>query len=365
MIRGATLGLVSTLNKFARLGSLGDSLPPCRLKPTPEGLWPALRMEGRYGLGKSTQLVSMIEHAVQRDALILYIPRVQIITEGFGRGKWFYSCCAYQSFQLWYWCLWLSGFCVFNEDLEMYETPAAAREILSNFLIRNAGLLGVDLSTFENLKPSSSFLNVEYTPACSRPSMYESTKPQAVKNFLEKVTSFVREGLAKEMKETQALTDLLQLLRTQDDYPVLVAVDSCDDLTSKEHSIFLKKVLRSSTLSHWLYNPERKFCSIYPSRGAMDGPNLFQSQSWWQPMPYLTFSEKGWSVAWLFLHGGIRLPRLDHSFPWATQFHGILDHSRFRKWKITRSCFGKREWFGTSIVCVAINITSYIPITVS
>lgn len=132
----------------------------------------------------------------------------------------------------------------------MYETPAAAREILSNFLIRNAGLLGVDLSTFENLKPSSSFLNVEYTPACSRPSMYESTKPQAVKNFLEKVTSFVREGLAKEMKETQALTDLLQLLRTQDDYPVLVAVDSCDDLTSKEHSIFLKKVLRSSTLSH-------------------------------------------------------------------------------------------------------------------
>lgn len=100
MIRGATLGLVSTLNKFARLGSLGDSLPPCRLKPTPEGLWPALRMEGRYGLGKSTQLVSMIEHAVQRDALILYIPRVQIITEGFGRGKWFYSCCAYQSFQL-------------------------------------------------------------------------------------------------------------------------------------------------------------------------------------------------------------------------------------------------------------------------
>ena len=95
MIRRTTLELVSTLNKVARLDSLTDSLPPCHLKQTSEGLWPALRMEGRYGLGKSTQLVSMIEYAEQRDALILYIPRVQVVTEGFGRGNRFSSCYIY------------------------------------------------------------------------------------------------------------------------------------------------------------------------------------------------------------------------------------------------------------------------------
>lgn len=102
MIRGTTLELVSALNKFARLDPVGDSLPQCHLKPTSAGSWPALRMEGRYGLGKSTQMVSMIEHAVQRDALVLYIPRVQVVTEGFGRGKRYSSCYVYQGFQLLY-----------------------------------------------------------------------------------------------------------------------------------------------------------------------------------------------------------------------------------------------------------------------